>query len=904
MTIRAGVLIAEPFAYYALNDESQPNQQQQQQSVEPANDGKQFIGGSTTTATERSTAQLEGFQIDLMQHMQSIAKEYDGIDLQFELETSSVDSLSYNAALDFIANDCVDTADLVTSLTTGTNCSSYDMLIGDYWANPDRFARVDFTPSWLGTSISTIKAVDNLYNTMTDAVRAGEKVCIRSNSATPGIVEEAFPGVQIHSCQVDEECLQELKEGNCVLFAADELKLRYRAREDPSLEVTREQFRTQKLVWPLRRDLDTTVSYLLKRWLYLAAQDSVLDDLYVKYFDFELCPVGKSGLHCDEECDAIHGTSNRKGECVCESQRWTGADCSIEVLEELNMINPKLKAVGYAMFGINALMVAICFLWLYAKRGTAQVRVAQPLFLALVLLGCIVSSSTILAFAQEDALDGPVTACMFIPWLYSVGFCITFGTLFAKIYRVLVMFRSTITMRRSGVTAKVTLLIIGAILLIDVILLTVWTIVDPLKWTREDLTFDKFGYVLASQGYCTSHNWEIFAGTIAVLHLVLLLFASYCCYVSRGISTQFSEGKYVAIAMVSNLQIFIVGLPVLALVGSDANSAYFVRCMIIWMNDFMVVVVIFGNLIYSVHFGKQGRRMSQQRLSYRRAIQEYHDSIGKSSSSGQTRSMQSIPPTSASANAPVVPSSPEHTKAKYPNFNMPAIDESDSSQVAEDDEEQAGNTKSAPPFPEQTKTRYANFNMPAIDETSMSESKQVAEDDEGHVSALPSSSLSETARVTVTVTPSDIVEDSGASTKEADIARKRPSHTLSPTSKKYAVIGVEKMNSTAQLNKPKGFWDEWKQKNSEVGEDPPPAASNLTESSSNKESTELNSDDHQLTKPQTGFWDDWKRKNAETNEVLPPVSNEIIESGSNKEAQEVHPDDQQLKAPQEQVEDG
>ena len=56
--------------------------------------------------------------------------------------------------------------------------------------------------------------------------------------------------------------------------------------------------------------------------------------------------------------------------------------------------------------------------------------------------------------------------------------------------------------------------------------------------------------------------------------------------------------------MGSNLQIFIVGLPILIIVGQDPVSSFFVRSVIIWMNDFVVVTLIFGNLIYSVHFDK------------------------------------------------------------------------------------------------------------------------------------------------------------------------------------------------------------------------------------------------------------------------------------------------------------
>jgi hypothetical protein len=102
-------------------------------------------------------------------------------------------------------------------------------------------------------------------------------------------------------------------------------------------------------------------------------------------------------------------------------------DCSIQVPEDTNMISPTLKLIAYIMFGINLLAIIICGSWLYWQRDSPQVRVSQPFFLALVLLGCAVSSSTILAMAQEDDGDGPVAACMTIPWLYSVGFSITFG---------------------------------------------------------------------------------------------------------------------------------------------------------------------------------------------------------------------------------------------------------------------------------------------------------------------------------------------------------------------------------------------------------------------------------------------------------------------------------------------
>lgn len=145
----------------------------------------------------------------------------------------------------------------------------------------------------------------------------------------------------------------------------------------------------------------------------------------------------------------------------------------------------------------------------------------------------------------------------------------------------------------------------------DVTILTVWTILDPLQWERTITAMDKYGEPLSSEGYCSCDSWILFASLIAALHLALMLLATYMCFRTRNIPTQFHEGQSLSISMVSNLQIFVVGLPVLVLVGSDPPSSFFLRAAIIWMNDLVVVTVIFGNIMYSSY--KEAKVTAQQR---------------------------------------------------------------------------------------------------------------------------------------------------------------------------------------------------------------------------------------------------------------------------------------------------
>ena len=220
----------------------------------------------------------------------------------------------------------------------------------------------------------------------------------------------------------------------------------------------------------------------------------------------------------------------------------------------------------------------------------------------MILTGCVISTSTIFAMAQQAEGKGPVRSCAAIPWLYSVGFCLTFGALFARIKRIYKLLQSAVEMKRIQISAKETLLSVAVVLLIDVIILSIWTGVDPLQWTRNITSSDIFGDPLESEGFCSSEHWQIFAGLIASFHFILMAVACYMCYLARKIPERISNGKYVGFAVFSNLQIFIIVIPVLVIFGSnDAGAGFFVRSSAIWINDFVVVSLVFGNLMYKVH---------------------------------------------------------------------------------------------------------------------------------------------------------------------------------------------------------------------------------------------------------------------------------------------------------------
>ena len=124
--------------------------------------------------------------------------------------------------------------------------------------------------------------------------------------------------------------------------------------------------------------------------------------------------------------------------------------------------------------------------------------------------------------------------------------------------------------------------------------------------------------------------------------------------VVRKIPTRFHEGRAVSIAMISHLQIYLVGVPILVVLGAAPQSSFFVRSVIIWMNDFVVLVLIFGNLMYSVHFQTESAEPEAVKAAIGQAMEQFANTAQRNSGGKQRSSSNSGPKASqVSATSPI-----------------------------------------------------------------------------------------------------------------------------------------------------------------------------------------------------------------------------------------------------------
>ena len=155
-----------------------------------------------------------------------------------------------------------------------------------------------------------------------------------------------------------------------------------------------------------------------------------------------------------------------------------------------------------------------------------------------------------------------------------------------------------------------------AILSICIIILILWTVLDPWTWERS-VTSD---IPAESYGKCTSQNfWAFFGPLLAILFFAGAL-TMYFAWKTSDVPDDFRDSGAVLYASFAQLQSWAIGVPMLAvLVSSSSNATYFGRVFVIWIFAISsVAVVVMPKLIKAIRIRRNpalGRRTERVRVS-------------------------------------------------------------------------------------------------------------------------------------------------------------------------------------------------------------------------------------------------------------------------------------------------
>lgn len=269
--------------------------------------------------------------------------------------------------------------------------------------------------------------------------------------------------------------------------------------------------------------------------------------------------------------------------------------CPEPVEQNLNQLS-RVRPVGYTLFGIVCAAAAFFIGWIVWNRHTRIVQASQPAFLIMICFGAVVMSSAIIPLSIDDSVasvKGSSRACMAVVWLFSLGFVIIFAALFSKIWRINKLMTGAKAFRRLKVTAVDVMLPFVILLSLNVIFLLIWTLADPMYFDRKEICGEG---ELSSYGVCALGHSSVSVAMLTclvALSVGALVLANIQAYKAREFSTEFSESKYVGIAMIGLLQIGFVGAPVIVLVNANPTASFFVRSALIFVVCMSILLLVF-----------------------------------------------------------------------------------------------------------------------------------------------------------------------------------------------------------------------------------------------------------------------------------------------------------------------
>ena len=217
----------------------------------------------------------------------------------------------------------------------------------------------------------------------------------------------------------------------------------------------------------------------------------------------------------------------------------------------------------------------------------------------MICLGSLLMSISILTLSFDETTAtsrGLDVACMSTMWFFFIGHILLFSALFSRLWRLdsVMQFK-----RGNSMSREKAMIPVIATVLTTIVILIVWTTVDPWRWTREwvsDIPAETYGQ-------CQSdHFWAFFAPLISILILAegsTIFFV----YKTADINEDFADTKPSTYAMYSQFQAWIVGVPILVVIDNGSTDAvYLSRSLLIWIFSLSGVVFVIVPRIYKASY--------------------------------------------------------------------------------------------------------------------------------------------------------------------------------------------------------------------------------------------------------------------------------------------------------------
>ncbi|XP_072171308.1 gamma-aminobutyric acid type B receptor subunit 2-like [Diadema setosum] len=241
---------------------------------------------------------------------------------------------------------------------------------------------------------------------------------------------------------------------------------------------------------------------------------------------------------------------------------WAGGFVPVDHLTVVDkpILIAKAAFLSVSVLSVLGIVLAVIFLAFNVKyRKTKYIKLSSPNLNNILVVGCMLVYTAILFMG----LDGEkVSEASFAPLctirvsFLALGFSLAFGSMFVKTYRVyhIITHATSRVIKRKMLHESTLFLMIGVLLLLDVILIALWVIFDPMLRIEKRLPVEvsESGSVAYApiMEECTSQHQSKWLVALYAYKGLLLLFGVFLAWETRNVKIPaLNDSHYIAVCV-------------------------------------------------------------------------------------------------------------------------------------------------------------------------------------------------------------------------------------------------------------------------------------------------------------------------------------------------------------------
>ncbi|PFX22880.1 Gamma-aminobutyric acid type B receptor subunit 2 [Stylophora pistillata] len=274
-----------------------------------------------------------------------------------------------------------------------------------------------------------------------------------------------------------------------------------------------------------------------------------------------------------------------------EPIRWQGSgpprDRTIRVDE--------LKSISRALYGfMSTLAVLGIFLGLvfllinFWYRERRIIKMSSPRLNNVIVVGCIMTYFSVILFGLDGGLiptEEYGKVCIARAWIMSIGFTLAFGAMFAKTWRVHAIFKS-LTPKKKVIRDEHLFLIIGAIVLLDILLLSLWSGIEPMHtgYQRfiDEMQLKDDKEIIPRLEHCESKNLSYWLGAVYAFKGLLLVFGVFLAWETRAVTIPaLNDSRYIGMSVYNVVILSILGVAITSVIRDHQDATFAITAVFI-----------------------------------------------------------------------------------------------------------------------------------------------------------------------------------------------------------------------------------------------------------------------------------------------------------------------------------